>query len=122
MTMPDDGDDRALEAVPALGRLERTLPESEAILWTVVLLASTFDVVTTMVGVGRGLEEGNAVAVAFMDAYGASGIGLLKFSALVVVVVLWAALPERYGIVVLQGFALVSLLVVGLNAVTLAGV
>jgi hypothetical protein len=120
--MPDDGDDQPLEAVTGLGRLERTLPESEAVLWTVVVLASTFDVVTTMVGVGRGLEEGNAVAVAFMDVYGASGIGLLKFSALVVVVVLWAALPERYGVVVLQAFALVSLLVVGLNAVTLAGV
>lgn len=120
--MPDDGGDQPLEAVPGLGRLERTLPESDAVLWTVIVLASMFDVITTIVGVGQGFDEGNAVAVAFMDAYGASGIGLLKFSALVVVVVLWAALPERYGTVVLQAFALVSLLVVGLNALTLAGV
>ena len=68
----------------------------------------------------RGVAEGNAVAQAFLSAYGTPGIGLLKFSALVVVVVMWATLPDRYGVVVLQAFALVSLLVVALNAVTLA--
>jgi len=101
-------------------RLERSLPESDAVLWTVVVLASVFDVLTTMVGVASGLPEGNAVARAFLSAYGTPGIGLLKFSALVFVVVLWAALPDRYGVAVLQAFSLVSLLVVALNAVTLA--
>lgn len=84
-------------------------------------VASVFDVVTTIVGVGRGVPEGNAVARAFLETYGTPGIGLLKFSALVLVVVLWAALPDRHATVVLAAFASVSLLVVALNALTLAG-
>lgn len=90
-------------------------------LWPVVILASAFDVVTTIVGLERGLAEGNAVARAFLETYGASGIGFLKFSALVIVIVLWAALPPRYATAVLQGMAIVSLVVVALNAATLAG-
>lgn len=100
--------------------LRRPLPESDAVLWSVVVLASVFDVVTTMVGLERGLAEGNVVARAFIETYGTPGIGLLKFSALVVVVLAWALLPERYGTTVLQATALVSLLVVLVNALTLA--
>jgi hypothetical protein len=99
---------------------ERTLPESDAVLWTVVILASVLDVVTTMVGVGRGVPEGNVVARVFMETYGTPGVGLLKFSALVVVTVGWFVLPERYGTAGLQGMALASLVVVALNTVTLA--
>lgn len=102
--------------------LQRPLPESEAVLWAVVILASIFDVVTTIVGLERGFAEGNAIARAFLETYGTPGIGLLKFSALVVVVLLWVALPERYGTAILQGMAVVSLVVVALNAATLAGV
>jgi len=101
--------------------VERSLPESDAVLWAVVLLASGFDVVTTVVGVARGFPEGNAVARAFLETYGTPGIGLLKFVALVVVVVLWAVLPDRYGTTILQAVAVVWVLVVGANAVTLAG-
>jgi|GEM_PF-1265237 len=118
--MDDDAEDIVAEVGHGIIRLERSLPESDAVLWTVVLLASVFDVLTTMTGLARGVAEGNAVAQAFLSAYGTPGIGLLKFSALVVVVVMWATLPDRYGVVVLQAFALVSLLVVALNAVTLA--
>lgn len=104
----------------AVRDVRRALPESDAVLWTVVLLATVFDVVTTMVGLDRGLQEGNAVARAFVHTYGSPGIGLLKFSALLVVVLAWAFLPERYGTAILQGTAVVSLLVVALNAATLA--
>lgn len=100
--------------------LERDLSESHAVLWSVVVLSSVLDVVTTMVGLGRGFEEGNAVAQAFIDTYGTPGIGLLKFSALVLVVFLWAGLPEKQATAVLYAFAVISLLVVGLNAATLA--
>src|SRR6056297_3164174 len=79
-----------------------------------------FDVVTTMVGMKRGLGEGNAVARAFIETYGTPGIGLLKFSALLVVVVAWARFDDRRATAVLLGFALVSLGVVALNAMTLA--
>ena len=99
--------------------VERRLSESHAVLWAVVIVSTVFDVVTTIVGIQRGAEEGNAVARAFIETYGTPGIGLLKFSALVVVV-LWATLPDRHATVVLTAFALVSLLVVVLNALTLA--
>jgi uncharacterized membrane protein len=100
--------------------VHRQLSESHAVLWSVVILASVFDIVTTSVGLEQGLQEGNGVARAFIATYGTPGIGLLKFSALVVVVLLWAALPDRYATVVLATFAWVSLLVVAANAVTLA--
>ncbi|MFC6757099.1 MULTISPECIES: DUF5658 family protein [Haloarcula] len=99
---------------------ERPLSESHTVLWTVVILSSLFDVVTTMVGMDQGFSEGNAVARAFIETYGTPGIGLLKFSALVVVVVAWARFDEPRDTAVLVGFALVSLAVVALNAVTLA--
>ena len=99
---------------------ERTLPESDAVLWTVVILASVLDVVTTIVGVGQGVPEGNVVARVFMETYGTPGIGLLKFSALVVVSVGWVVLPDRYATAGLQGMALSSLVVVASNTATLA--
>ncbi|MBX0348864.1 DUF5658 family protein [Haloarcula pellucida] len=102
--------------------LERRLSESHAVLWAVVILASLFDIVTTMVGLERGLTEGNAVARAFIETYGTPGVGLLKFSALVVVVVCWAWFDDRRATAVLTAFALVSLAVVASNAVTLASV
>jgi uncharacterized membrane protein len=99
---------------------ERQLSESHTVLWAVVILSSLFDVVTTIVGMERGLGEGNAVARAFIETYGTPGIGLLKFSALLVVVLAWALFDDRRATAVLVGFALVSLVVVALNAMTLA--
>ncbi|MBX0304608.1 DUF5658 family protein [Haloarcula salinisoli] len=99
---------------------ERPLSESHTVLWTVVILSSLLDIVTTMVGLERGLGEGNVVARAFIQTYGTPGIGLLKFSALLVVVVAWARFDGRRATAVLLGFALISLGVVALNAMTLA--
>lgn len=70
--------------------------------------------------VRRGAPGGNPVALALIDTYGTPGVGLVNFSALVVVVLLWATLPDRYATAVLSAFALVSLAVVGVNTVTLA--
>lgn len=103
------------------GDIERRLSETHAVQWTIVLTATVFDITTTIVGVGQGANEGNAIARAFIETYGTPGIGLLKFAALVAVLGLWAWLPDRYGTAVLSGFALASLLVVALNALTLAG-
>jgi hypothetical protein len=97
----------------------RPLSDSDAVLWTVVIVVSVFDIVTTIVGIARGASEANAIAVAFLETYGTSGVGLLKFSALLLVALLWWRLPDRYASVVLLAFALVSLLVVALNALTL---
>jgi len=113
------GDERDASLRPTL---KRQLSESHAVLWSVVIVASVFDIVTTIVGIYHGAPEGNPVALAFMKTYGTPGIGLLKFSVLVLVVFLWATLPDRYATAVLSAFALVSLAVVGINAVTLATV
>ena len=110
------GDDGAL-----IWRVERQLSESEAVLWSVIVVASVFDVLTTMRGIALGFEEGNAVARAFIDTYGDPGIGLLKFVALVLLVVTWWVLPERSATLVLAGFAVISLLTIALNVITLAG-
>lgn len=99
---------------------ERPLPESDAVLWAVVILASVFDIVTTIVGIGRGFPEGNVVARVFIETYGTPGIGLLKFSALVVVAIGWFVLPDRYATAGLHGMAVASLVVVALNTATLA--
>ena len=104
-------------------RLYRPLPESHAVLWTVVITASIFDIVTTIVGLANRLEEGNAVARAFIATYGTPGIGLLKFSALVLLVIAWSVLlNDRHATQVLTAFAVISLLTVALNAVTLASI
>ncbi|WP_340098608.1 DUF5658 family protein [Salinibaculum salinum] len=97
----------------------RPLSDSDAVLWTVVIVASAFDIVTTIVGISHGASEANTIAVAFLETYGTPGIGLLKFSALLLVALLWWRLPDRYASVVLLAFALVSVLVVALNALTL---
>ena len=80
---------------------------------------AAFGAATPLAGLGRGFEEGNAVARAFLATYGTPGIGMLKLVALVVLVVTWAALPDRPAEHALTGFAIVSVLVVALNAMTL---
>ncbi len=103
----------------ALERFERELPESHAVLWTVIIVAAAFDVVTTLAGLSVGFGEGNRVARAFLATYGEAGIGLLKFAALVVLVVTWHYLPDRPAELILTGFAVISVLTVALNALTL---
>lgn len=103
-------------------RVERRLTESHAVLWSVIIVAAIFDVLTTMTGLTLGLSEGNAVARAFIETYGTPGIGLLKFVALFVLVVVWSVLPDRSATLVLAGFALISILTVALNAITLASI
>lgn len=100
---------------------ERPLSETHAVLWTVIVVAAVFDIVTTLVGLGQGLREGNLIARAFIATYGPSGVGWLKFVALVILVIVWGMLPDRSATVVLAGFAVISLLVVALNAFTLMG-
>ena len=117
--MPSDWLD---DESPYAWRLERHLTETHAVLWSVVIVASVFDVLTTMSGLHHGLEEGNLVARAFIETYGTPGIGLLKFSALVLLVITWAVLSDRRATYVLTGFAVISLLTVALNAITLAGI
>ncbi|MBX0296294.1 DUF5658 family protein [Haloarcula nitratireducens] len=95
------------------------LSVSHAVLWTVILLTSLFDVVTTTVGLELGLREGNAVARALVESYGVVGLAALKIGALLVVALVWAALDEHRSTAALVGFALVSSFVVALNTIAL---
>jgi len=106
--------------VSTFWRFERQLTESHAVLWSVIIVASVFDIVTTITGLEEGFQEGNAVARAFIETYGTPGLGMLKFSALLLLLLAWAALPDREAEIVLAGFAIVSLVTVVLNALTLA--
>lgn len=100
----------------------RPLPETDAVLWTVVIVGAALDVTTTIVGVGSGIPEGNAVARAFIETYGTPGIGALKLAALLVLVLTWQALEAESARFALAGFALVSLVVSAANTLTLATV
>lgn len=110
----------APEGVPT--DLERRLSESHAVLWTVVIVGAVFDVLTTMTGLEYGLQEGNAIAAAFIGTYGTPGVGLLKFVALVALAVAWSVLPERHATASLAGFAVVGVLTIAANAVALLGI
>lgn len=112
-----DGSNSAFE-----WRTERNLTISDAILWTVVIVASAFDILTTIVGLGHRLEEGNVVARAFIATYGLPGIGLLKFVALVLLVIAWAVLLDRHATKILIAFAVIYLVTVTWNVMTLAAV
>ncbi|MFB6266134.1 MAG: DUF5658 family protein [Halodesulfurarchaeum sp.] len=98
---------------------ERSIPPTDLVLWSVVVVGSVFDILTTMVGLGIGLREANLVARAFIQTYGLTGIGWLKLGALVGLVVSWFGLPKRPARLLLLWFAVVSLLAVFLNALTL---
>jgi len=116
----DSNGSTELQRVLAAWSTPRELAHTQAVLWTVVIVASVFDVVTTMYGLDLGLREGNAIARAFIETYGTPGLGMLKFSALLLLLLAWAGLPDREAEIVLTGFAVISLVTVVLNALTLA--
>ena len=52
------------------------MTRTHAVLWTVVLVATVLDILTTMVGLERGLREGNVVVRAAVEALGVPVIGM----------------------------------------------
>ena len=103
-------------------RTYRFLSVTDTLLWTVVIITSVFDILTTMVGLNHRLEEGNVVAEAFIATYGMPGIGLLKFSALVLLAISWAILFDRHATKLLAAFGVISLATVTWNVMTLAAI
>ena len=98
---------------------DRAILDADLLLWTAVITASVLDVLTTIIGLGIGLTEGNAVARAFIHTYGEPGIGALKLVGLVILVLVWVGLSDRSGTIVLAGFAVVSSTVVLWNLLTI---
>lgn len=77
---------------------------------------------TTVVGLSRGLREGNAFARGLLETFGTPGLVGLKLAALLALAATVAALDERRAYAALAGFGTVSVTVVALNLVTLATV
>lgn len=90
-----------------------------AVLWSVILLATVADILLTMIGVANGLQEGNVVVAAALAEFGIAGLWLVKFAAMVWLVVGWALLSDRDATIFLALFAGVTLSVVGYNVVIL---
>lgn len=102
--------------------LARHMSETDAVLWSVVIVATVADVVTTISGLSLGLGEGNVVVREMIATLGLAGFWLVKFCALAALATGWALLPERKATAFLAVFALVTMGVVLSNAVTLLAV
>ncbi|WP_367176022.1 hypothetical protein [Haloarcula rubripromontorii] len=98
---------------------EHHLSPTHAVLWTVVLVATVGDVLLTMTGLTVGLQEGNVVVSAMLAEFGLAGLWLVKFGAMLWLVVGWRLLSERNATVFLALFAVVTLAVVAYNSVTI---
>lgn len=77
---------------PTAGSDDRT---AEAVLWGVLLVVMTADVVLTLAGLQQGLSEGNAVVRAAIDAFGPAGLWLIKGGAVGLGVVAASAVSSR---------------------------
>jgi len=115
-----DGRNQTPGWLPALGP-QRRMTRSHAVLWTVILGTTVADVWLTIVGLGLGYEEGNAVVAGLLAAYGLPGLWLLKFAAMVWLVGGWYYLSDRNAAVFLALFAAVTTAVVVHNAAVLLG-
>jgi hypothetical protein len=101
-------------SVDDLGRLqwvmqEQRLTNTHAGLWAVILVSTVADIILTLAGLGVGLEEGNPVMSAAVATFGAAaGLYLVKFLAMLWLVVGWATLSERNASIFLALFATVT--------------
>ena len=102
-------------------RRERRMTRSHAVLWSVILVATVLDILTTMVGLERGLREGNVVVRTLVETLGLPGLWLVKFAAMVWLVGGWALLSDRNAAIFLALFAVVTVATVAANVVTLLG-
>jgi hypothetical protein len=102
-------------------RRQRRLTRAHAALWALILAATTADIVLTLVGLERGLREGNAVLALMLSQFGLAGLWLVKFSAMCWLVAGWALLSDRNAAIFLALFALVTVAVVVNNAVLVLG-
>ncbi len=77
----------------------RRMTQTHAVLWTVIVVATTADIVLTMTGLNQGLQEGNVVVHTLVAG--------------------WTLLSDRKATVFLALFAIVTFAVVVNNVVLL---
>lgn len=100
----------------------RHMTETHAVLWTVIIVATVADVVTTLTGLSNGVEEANPVIRSMVGSFGVAGLWVVKFLAMCWLVAGWAYLSEWKATVFLTIFGVVTLAVVLNNAVVILGV
>jgi hypothetical protein len=103
-------------------RREREMTRTHAILWGVVLVATVLDVVTTILGLERGLTEGNVVVGWLVETLGLPGLWLVKFGAMVWLVGGWVLLSDRNASIFLGLFATVTVATVVSNVFALLSI
>lgn len=100
-------------------RRKRRMTRTHAVLWTLILVTTVADILLTMVGLARGLREGNVVVAAMLAELGLAGLWLVKFGAMVWLVAGWLLLDDRNAAVFLALFAIVTAAVVVSNTLLL---
>jgi len=108
------------DALLALRR-ERRMTRTHVLLWSLILSTTVADILLTMMGLERGLREGNVVLAAMLSEFGLAGLWLVKFAAMAWLVAGWALLSDRNAAVFLALFATVTGAVVASNALLLFG-
>lgn len=103
-------------------RRQRRMTRTHALLWALILLTTTADIVLTMVGLQTGLQEANSVVYTAVETLGLAGLWLVKFLAMCWLVGGWALLSDRNAAIFLALFAIVTTVVVVNNAVLVASV
>lgn len=94
------------------GRMTRT----HAALWAAILATTVADVILTLVGIERGLGEGNVVVRTMLAEFGLTGLWLVKFAAMCWLVAGWYLLADRNASIFLALFAAVTTAVAVYNA------
>jgi hypothetical protein len=88
---------------------EQQLTNTHVGLWAVILVSTVADIILTLAGLGVGLEEGNPVVSAAVATFGAAaGLYLVKFLAMLWLVVGWVTLSERNASIFLALFGTVT--------------
>jgi len=97
------------------------MTRTHAVLWTLILVSTSADIVLTMAGLELGLQEGNVLVHFMVSRFGLAGLWLVKFLAMCWLVAGWTLLSDRNAEIFLGLFATVTVAVVVNNAVLVLG-
>lgn len=89
--------------------------DGERMLWGIVVIVMLLDVLTTAVGLGMGLHEGNTLVSAAIAAFGIPGLLLVKGIVLALAATVAVSIPDRVSPVVPLGLALPTTIAVTIN-------
>jgi len=91
-------------------------------LWALLFVMMVLDVILTIYGLQLGLVEGNPIARAAIDRFGAFGLVSLKGLSIAIAIVGWARVERRFRGLVPLGISLVWGFAVAVNALLIVAV